>query len=462
MTVSTEVQAAHVRRVEALRRSYDAVPAGHPVRLAKRTSNLFRPRAELATPGLDVAHLTHVLSVDPVVLTAEVEGMTTYEALVEATLAVGCMPLVVPQLRTITIGGAVTGLGIEASSFRNGLPHESVLEMDVLTGAGDLVTACPDGPNGDLFAAFPNSYGSLGYATRLVIQLERVHAYVRLRHVRLTELSGIPEAIHAIVTSREYEGEPVDFLDGVVFSGQEVYLTLGTWADSAPYTSDYSGQQVYYRSIQLRSEDYLTIRDYLWRWDTDWFWCSRAFGVQRPLVRRLWPDALKRSDVYWKIIRFENRHHWWARLQQRRGEPAQERVVQDVEIPIDRTADFLRWFLGTVPIDPIWLCPLVLRDTGGGARRWPLYPLEPGEVYVNVGFWSTAPILPSGQDGDVNRAIEAEVSRLGGHKSLYSDAYYDERTFWDLYGGDAYRAAKRVHDPEGRLPDLYSKAVRRR
>ncbi|MGN6751169.1 MAG: FAD-binding oxidoreductase [Intrasporangium sp.] len=461
MPVSAEVLTAHQRRVEALRRSYRAIPAGRPVRLAKRTSNLFRPRAAPSTPGLDVTQLSHVLAVDPIALTAEVEGMTTYEDLVDATLAVGCMPLVVPQLRTITIGGAVSGLGIEASSFRNGLPHESVLEMDVLTGAGEVVTACPDGPNADLFEAFPNSYGSLGYATRLVIQLERVHAYVRLRHVPFTQLSGIQDAIGEIVRSRTFEGEDVDFIDGVVFSADEAYLTLGTWADSAPYTSSYTGQQVYYRSLRLRSEDYLTTKDYLWRWDTDWFWCSRAFGVQRPLIRRLWPDSLKRSDVYWKIIRFENQHHWWARLQQRRGEPSQERVVQDVEIPLERTADFLHWFLDTVPIDPVWLCPLVLRDTGTGQRRWPLYPLEPGKTYVNVGFWSTAPILPGREDGDVNRAIEAEVAALGGHKSLYSDAYYDEQTFWGLYGGEAYRTAKRVHDPEGRLPDLYAKAVRR-
>jgi FAD/FMN-containing dehydrogenase len=71
------------------------------------------------------------------------------------------------------------------------------------------------------------------------------------------------------------------------------------------------------------------------------------------------------------------------------------------------------------------------------------------------------PILPGSVDGDVNRSIEATVSRLGGHKSLYSDAYYDEETFWRLYGGPAYAAAKRHHDPAGRLPDLYAKAVRR-
>jgi hypothetical protein len=44
----------------------------------------------------------------------------------------------VPQLKTTTLGGAVAGLGIESASFRNGMPHESVLELDILTGAGEV------------------------------------------------------------------------------------------------------------------------------------------------------------------------------------------------------------------------------------------------------------------------------------------------------------------------------------
>ncbi|HEY4314048.1 MAG TPA: FAD-binding oxidoreductase, partial [Actinomycetes bacterium] len=141
---------------------YDAIPAGSPVRLAKKTSNLFRPRASTATPGLDVSALDGVLSVDPVARTCDVQAMTTYEHLVDATLAHGLMPTVVPQLKTITIGGAVTGLGIESSSFRSGLPHEAVREIEVLTGDGQVVVARPDGPDADLFRAFPNSYGTLG------------------------------------------------------------------------------------------------------------------------------------------------------------------------------------------------------------------------------------------------------------------------------------------------------------
>jgi FAD/FMN-containing dehydrogenase len=77
----------------------------------------------------------------------------------------------VPQLKTITLGGAVTGLGIESTSFRNGLPHESVLEIDILTGNGEIITATPDGEHAELFFGFPNSYGTLGYSTRLKITL---------------------------------------------------------------------------------------------------------------------------------------------------------------------------------------------------------------------------------------------------------------------------------------------------
>ena len=48
--------------------------------------------------------------------------MCTYGDLVDATLPHGLAPLVVPQLKTITLGGAVTGLGIESTSFRDGCP----------------------------------------------------------------------------------------------------------------------------------------------------------------------------------------------------------------------------------------------------------------------------------------------------------------------------------------------------
>ncbi|HET8716621.1 MAG TPA: FAD-binding oxidoreductase [Nocardioidaceae bacterium] len=461
--------AAHERAVRRLRASYDAIPPGQPIRLAKRTSNLFRPRAGTQVPGLDVSGLSGVIAIDPEARTADVQGMCTYEDLVDVTLRHRLIPLVVPQLRTITLGGAVTGLGIESTSFRNGLPHESVLEMDVLTGAGEVVTTRP---GEELFEAFPNSYGSLGYTTRIRIELEPVEEYVALRHLRFEDLGALTRAVETVVADRAWEGERVDGIDGVVFEPGEAYLTLARWtgADEVaargeePEASDYTGSAVFYRSLQQRERDLLTTYDYLWRWDTDWFWCSRAFGVQHPLVRRVWPRRWRRSDVYHRLVGLENRFGVMARVDAARGKPARERVIQDVEVPVERLPDFLSWFDAQVGMRPVWLCPLRLREPEGpgSATTWPAYPLTPGTTYVNVGFWGTVPIAEGAADGDLNRAIEQRVTELGGHKSLYSDAYYDRATFDRLYNGAHHAAVKSRFDPDDRLTGLYEKAVNRR
>ena len=427
------------------------------MRLAKQTSNLFRARSRTDAPGLDVAGLRGVVSLDEAAGTADVQGMCTYEDLVDVTLPRGFIPYVVPQLRTITLGGAVTGLGIESTSFRNGLPHESVLEMDVLCGDGEVRTVRP---GDDLFDAFPNSYGSLGYATRLRIRLERVPSYVELRHLLFADLDELARAVADLVETRTHDGVRVDGVDGVVFAPGEAYLTLARFTDRPGPTSDYTGAEPYFRSVQRvgrgAGSDRLTMYDYLWRWDTDWFWCSGAFGLHDPRVRRLWPRRWKRSDVYHRIVGLEHRYQVKTRLDRRRGLPERERVIQDVEVPVDRLTDFLTWFDDQVGMRPVWLCPL--RST----RDWPSYPLRPGATYVNVGFWGTVPIGPGARDGDKNRAVEAKVTELGGHKSLYSDAYYDEETFARLYGGEASSAAKRHYDPQGRFPTLYEKAVQAR
>ena len=464
MDAATRQRASdHDAAVERLLASYAAIQPGSPVRLAKNTSNLFRPR-DRTVHGLDVSGLDGVLEIDPVARTADVQGMCTYERLVDATLAHGLMPMVVPQLRTITLGGAVTGLGIESTSFRNGLPHESVLELDVLTGAGDIVTARPDGEHADLFEAFPNSYGSLGYATRLMVELEPVRREVSLRNVRFADLDELTIAVGDVIATGAWDGVKVDAMDGVMFALDESYLVLATFVDDAGFTSDYTGQSIYYQSLRERRSDALSNADYLWRWDTDWFWCSGAFGLTNPVIRRLWPRRYRRSDVYHRLIGLEHRYQVAARVDHWRGNPPRERVVQDVEIPLEATADFLRWFDANVPMSPLWLCPLQLRepDGPGSARRWPLYPLEPGRPYVNIGFWGTVAITDGARDGDTNKMIEQAVTDAGGHKGLYSDAYYDRTTFDDLYGGPTYEAAKRRYDPDSRLTGLYEKAVGRR
>src|ERR1051325_2554382 len=175
-----------IRSAGLVARFNAAKTLGIPFGLRKTTSNLFRRRNQTATHKLHVGAFDHVLRVDPDRMIADVEGMTTYETLVDETLRYGLLPAVVPQLKTITVGGAVSGLGIESSSFKFGLVHESVESMDILLGDGRLVH-CSCRENRDLFFGFPNSYGTLGYALRLTVRLIPAKPYVRLVHARFSD-----------------------------------------------------------------------------------------------------------------------------------------------------------------------------------------------------------------------------------------------------------------------------------
>jgi FAD/FMN-containing dehydrogenase len=462
-----ELPAAHRAAVARLQREYAAIPPGSPVRLAKRTSNLFRFGGRSRAGGLDVSAFGRVLRVDPASRTAVAGGMTTYEHLADATLAHGLMPLVVPQLKTITLGGAVTGLGIESTSLRSGMPHESVTGMEILTGDGRVVTATADNEHAALFRGFPNSYGTLGYALSLTIELEPAAPFVHLRHFRFSTPEACMDAVAKIAGEGSFRGHRADFVDGTMFGLGEMYLTVGAFSEVAPWRSDYTRDRIYYQSIRGPKEDFLTIRDYLWRWDTDWFWCSRPFGVQHPLVRRVWPRRYRRSDTYRALVALDRKYGLSAALTAGRGRPPSEDVIQDVEIPVERGAEFLRFFAAEVGMSPVWMCPLRLRGTGpgkrppvgGGEQGWPLYPLRPGQAYVNFGFWGTVPLPAGAADGHYNRLIERRVTELAGHKGLYSTSYYSEQEFWALYNGPEYSELKRAYDGGGRLASLYDKCV---
>jgi FAD/FMN-containing dehydrogenase len=435
--------ADHARKCEALRAALAAAAArGEAVGLRKSTSNLFRKRDATGKSRLDVRGLNRVLRVDAERMLADVEGMTTYETLVAETLGRGLLPAVVPQLKTITVGGAVSGLGIESSSFRHGLVHETVEDMDVLAGDGRIVR-CSHDQNRDLFFGFPNSYGTLGYALRLAVRLVPARRYVHVTHSRFTD-----PALYFTRIAGECENGSSQYLDGTVFGAADMYLTTGEACDQAPFTSDYTYLRIYYRSIRRKAEDWLTTAGYIWRWDTDWFWCSKQFHVQNPAIRWLVKPVLH-SSAYQRAMRL-------GYVLRPRTEGV-ESVIQDVDIPIENAAAFLEFLLGEIRVTPVWICPF--RGRGPDAV-FDLYRLEPGKTYINFGFWDV--VRTDREDGYLNRKIERKALELRGKKGLYSTSYYDRQTFREIYNGARYDELKVKYDPAGVFPGLYDKCVARR
>lgn len=436
------------RRARLVRMVQDR--AGRDIRLEKETSNLFRERTRQRS-GIDVTAFQHVLSVDPESRVIDTEGMVTYEKLADAALLHGLMPAVVPQLKSITIGGAVGGIGIESSSFRYGLPHETVLEMEVLLGSGDVILCTPNNEHRDLFYGLANSYGTLGYILRLKIKGIPVKPFVRLTHIKC---HGARDFFTRLANACEGSS---DFVDGVVFSPSEHVLVLGEFCDEAPYTSDYTYLDIFYQSIRNRSEDYLTVRDYLWRWDTDWFWCSKNLHVQNGFMRRLLGPRRLNSISYQKVMRWNTRVGLTRTINRLTG-IHRESVIQDVDIPIENAPAFLAFFERTIGIRPVWICPARHARDGGD---YPLFPMRADTLYINFGFWDGVKTRQEHPKGHFNRLIEKEVARLGGIKSLYSESFYERDEFEGIYGGEAYKNLKRRYDPKDQLKDLYEKCVLR-
>ena len=440
----------HEAKVQRLIAQIQAGTRATPLGLAKDTSNLFRDRKAEAKHALDVRAFDEVIAINAEAGWVEVEGMTPYVKLVDALLAHGLMPAVVPQLKSITIGGAAAGVGIEATSFRYGLVHETLLSLEILLADGRVVLATADNEYRDLFYGFPNSYGTLGYALKLKAMTVPVKSFVAVSHTRYDDASTFLAALEAAS-----HGD-ADFLDGVVFGPREMVISEARFVDATPYTSDYTFERMYYRSLLERDSDYLTTRDYIWRWDTDWFWCSKNLGAQNPLVRRLLGRERLNSVFYTKVMRWNSRWGLTGRLDRLLGRH-RESVIQDVDIPIHQAPAFLDFFQREIGILPVWVCPIrPLRPDA----RYTLFPMQ-DMLYLNFGFWDVVRRRHAFTPGHHNRLIEAKVAELGGIKSLYSDAYYDADSFWRIYDGSAYRALKLKYDPGARFKDLYQKCVQR-
>ncbi len=433
----------HEEKVAVLLEEFKKIKGN--VVLEKNTSNLFRP-LEKAEKKLNVRSFTDILSVSKEGI-ADVEGMVTMENLAKETLKHGFVPQVTIELKTITVGGAVSGIAIESSSFKHGLFHETVLEMEVLVPSGEIVV-CSRTNNSDLFYALPNSYGTLGYILRLKIKLMKSKKYVHTAYTQYTNIKKYLEDIGAA----SLPNEDYDFVEGVVFSKNKMVISKGVFSDEAPYVNDYTYLKKYYKSLETRSEDYLSTNQYLFRWDTDWWWGTQQSPWRFTIVRLLLGKLFLNSKSHMKIMRAKQQHE---KIQKNLKHKTQNKewVIQDIGIPKENWEQYLNFLLDEIKILPIWLCPFK------ESQDFVLFPLEKKQ-YIDFGFWG---IVDSKEEPDYwNKLAEKKTFEMKGVKSLYSDVTYTEDEFWKNSNKTAYDAVKKKYDPESRLKGLYEKVTSHR
>ncbi|HSO39274.1 MAG TPA: FAD-binding oxidoreductase [Labilithrix sp.] len=431
----------HAQKLEAVVRqllAHRSRGAGRPLSLKKKAvSHQVPKRHDKARTDdqLDVTELDAILEIDVERRTCTAEPGVTFEDLVAATLPLGLVPVVVPELKTITIGGAVSGCSIESMSFRYGGFHDACLEYEVITAAGEVLTCTPDNEHNLVFQMMHGSFGTLGILSRLTFRLVPAKPYV---HVTYHAYATLPEYKAAIV--RHFEAQDVDFLDGIIHASDKYVLSLGTFVDEAPYTHRYDWMKVYYRTTATRQEDYLETTNYLFRYDR---------GVTNPtpksaLARLLFGKLMSSA----RLLRLASVAH---RLLPAERPP----VTLDMFLPISKLDAFFDWYQREISYCPLWVVPYRrVHDYEWLAPAF--YEGLKDDLFIDIAMYGME--QPPGRN--VYKEIEDHLPRFNGLKTLISYNYYDEDAFWQVWNRPNYLAVKQITDPDNAFRDLYSKTCR--
>jgi len=128
---------------------------------------------------LDMKSMDRVLGLDEKADTVDVEAGVVWRDLVHHLKKHQLVPRVLTNNLGVTVGGTVSMAGIGVASFKYGSQGDNVVEMAVVTGAGESVTCGPDGPEEDLFWSVVAGLGQVAIATRLRLQLRRFKPLTR-------------------------------------------------------------------------------------------------------------------------------------------------------------------------------------------------------------------------------------------------------------------------------------------
>jgi hypothetical protein len=414
------------------------------VSLVNRSTNTTRNRLyKEKGVRLDISGFNNVLEIDTEQMVCRVEPRVSMQQLVTETLKVDFMPQVVPEFKGITVGGAINGCGIESSSHKCGLFHDSCLSYELLLGNGEIVTASRS-EHSDLFHAINGSYGSLAIVLSATIQLVPAARAVTLRY---SHYDTPQEAIQHLRSRAN-----VDLIEAIVFSPRHAVVIEGMYSMEAKPKAR-TAFSPWFCTAGYEPE-MLSLTDYLFRYDTGAFWMG-SYVLRPAMLRRfimegicdiqckpLSPEQIcklsqiKTPGTFLRAITylFMGSQPLFRLLHRGEDWIYKHLIVQDFTLPEQSVNWFMEHILQKCPIFPLWLCPVQ------AASRAQIFSPNSGpahdDLYINVGLYG----LPSSLKSPLDLLCEVEnkAQELLGRKWLYTNSTYSNEQFWDIYPKDDY------------------------
>lgn len=416
-----------------------------PVSFSKKTVSHFVPSAHTSReklPKLDLKSLDSLLNIDPKKNIGIAEPGLTFSELLIESLKYNLIPAVVPELKTITLGGAISGCSIESMSYKYGGFHDSCLEYEIITSNGEIIICSKDN-NQDIFDMIHGSYGTLGIISKIKFKLLPAKPYVHLLYKKYNNFEQYWNDLQKYCQEKQF-----DFIDGIIYNTNLFILCLGNMEDSAPFTSKYDWLKVFYKAAAKKEEDYFKIYDYFYRYDADCHWLSKKIPLMETFFGRLFFGKF--------ILGSSNLIKLSKKFGPKINKGKKPDVVVDVFIPNNNFPQFYNWYKKDFNFFPLWIVPY---------RAPKIYPWVSNSLASKIedAFFIDAAIYGKENNEkniDYAKMLEDKVFELNGIKTLISQNHYSRTRFWEIYNFENFKKVKQKTDPNNLFNDLYKKMVR--
>ena len=390
--------------------------------------------------------------------------------LIDTLLSIGYLPCVIPEFKQITVGGAVSGFGIETTSFKYGLFHETVIEYECLS-ISDLKIINITNKNEKLFYAIPGSLNTLGIIILLMkIKIIKSKKYVKIEYNQIDDNKFLNK-MYKIINDKK---KNYDFIEGIRnFNNTNKFIIgKGKLVDTINgdyFSMKYPWHHIYYHHISNKFNnikyhdgyiEYMDIYDYLFRHDRYCFWAAvqgMNLNANNLLFRILFGWLLDSKSVY----SYRNRLNI-------KSEEGQEMrlMAQDLIVTENGFNKFYNFINKHYPNGPIWFCPLKVPN-----NKYIFTPIKDdnynkkSRFAINIGLWLKNKNFNKWYDCyKVNKLLELQCS-ITGFKWYYSNSYLNKKEFYNqVFNNDNndniskyFEIRKELKCDKFNIPTIYEK-----
>jgi cytokinin dehydrogenase len=324
----------------------------------------------------------------------------------------------------VSVGGTLSVAGLGIASFREGCQGDQVLELEVVTGAGDRVLCGPDREK-ELFDAVRSGLGLSGVIVRAVLRLVAAKPMVRTHYLLYDDLPSLMK-------------------DGQELMTKHRFGYLESWCVPCPQG---------FRKVGGAPTPF-----------AQWFFplhASVEFDPASP------PDdeALLAGLHHYRavhvedrsMVEFANRLEPLFELWKRGGYWANTHPWMEVVLPWGAAAAYITGVLANFPPHALGGGHILLWPSRGSVSNVPNFQTPTGEFVMGFGILPGLPAPAMAMAGPLLERASAMALKMGAKR--YPSGYHTfGREEWKAHFGarwDALVASKARFDPDGVLnPDL--------